>query len=221
MKRRPHDHAQETHRRSGLSDEDYALWHQVRKTVEPLSQRDQGRVRDLVEKAAEEYQADSSTSRKSSRLSPPGPEPGKARHTREYPVPTYSPPRSGIAGGNNAPAGVSRRNGAIDDRTARKLLKGKISVDSRIDLHGMTQDQAHRALTRFLASSHGAGDRMVLVITGKGRMSDGVLRQAVPNWLREPALSVYVSAFRTAHVTHGGDGALYVRIRRRSREQSR
>lgn len=210
MKRRSR-HSGSHPRKTGLSEEDHALWHQVKKTVEPLRQRDPGRMSDLIEKAAQEFQADVSIHRNASDAMNRNRARQKQAPMRNYPVAPYSPPVSTSSG----------TGGAIDDRTARKLLKGKISVDGRIDLHGMTQDQAHRALLRFLAISHGAGDRMVLVITGKGRMSEGILRQMVPVWLREPALSIYVSAFRSAHITHGGEGALYVRLRRSTREKMR
>ena len=86
----------------------------------------------------------------------------------------------------------------------------------------MTQQQAHDRLAAFLRDSHRRGARHVLVITGKGqstqRTGGGVLRQSVPLWLAEPALAIHVSGFRRAHVSHGGEGALYVRLKRRRGE---
>lgn len=103
----------------------------------------------------------------------------------------------------------------IDERTAKKLVKGKTSIDGRLDLHGMTQIQAHRALFHYVQESYFEGKRIVLVITGKGNMGHGILRSEVPKWLTEPAFSNYVSGYRVSHITHGGTGALYVRIRKK------
>ena len=90
-----------------------------------------------------------------------------------------------------------------------------MAIDGRIDLHGMTQDAAHAALTGFIAHSHEAGRRCVLVITGKGRAGGGVLRAQVPRWLNQGPLRERILGFSYARPQHGGDGALYVLIRRR------
>lgn len=103
----------------------------------------------------------------------------------------------------------------LDDATAKKLAKGKLLIDGRIDLHGRTQFEAHVSLRDFLQDSYHSGSRVVLVITGKGRSGEGVLRQSVPRWLQEPAFREIVSGYREAHVTHGGGGAIYVRLRRK------
>ncbi|MEM1047052.1 MAG: Smr/MutS family protein [Pseudomonadota bacterium] len=98
------------------------------------------------------------------------------------------------------------------------------AIDGRIDLHGMTQRSAHGRLLSFLDQARSHGSRVVLVITGKGvRTPDapgshretGVLRRAVPLWLEEPAFRALVAGYSPAHRSHGGDGALYVRLRRR------
>ena len=94
-------------------------------------------------------------------------------------------------------------------------------TDARIDLHGMTQDAAYRRLHRFLETARADGARMVLVITGKGGPAEpgshgtgrGVLRRAVPEWLRSPAYTPLVSGYHSAGPRHGGEGALYVRLR--------
>jgi DNA-nicking Smr family endonuclease len=114
----------------------------------------------------------------------------------------------------SAPVGsaVSR----IDQKTARKLSRGRIEIDARIDLHGMTQTRAHAALQRFLEMASRRGDRIVLVITGKGRESGGILRRAVPLWLEERNLRALAAAWREANPAHGGEGALYVRLRKRT-----
>ena len=116
----------------------------------------------------------------------------------------------------------------LDRRTEQRLKRGRIEVDGTLDLHGLTQDRAHSALRAFLITAQARGDRMVLVITGKGRTEGvrfesetmwgsgrGILRRLVPEWLAQPEFRVYVSGYRDAHQRHGGGGAIYVRIRRR------
>lgn len=102
----------------------------------------------------------------------------------------------------------------IEDRTLKRLAKGRQQIDSRIDLHGMTQDRARFALLDFLQMAQRCDHRMVLVITGKGNEGMGILRQQVPNWFNLPEFSPYVNGVKQAHLSHGGDGALYVRVRK-------
>lgn len=104
----------------------------------------------------------------------------------------------------------------IDRRTFDKLRKGKLDIESTLDLHGMSQSEAHSALNRFIVSAHNNGKRCVLVITGKGRVSQGggVLRQKVPHWLHEGKLGKIVLQETPAHAKDGGAGALYVYLRR-------
>ncbi|MEZ5799506.1 MAG: Smr/MutS family protein [Nitratireductor sp.] len=109
---------------------------------------------------------------------------------------------------------VSSGPGRIDDTTARKLRKGRLEIDGRIDLHGMNEFEAHERLYRFLLNEKASGSRLVLVITGKGARSGGILRNAVPRWLGEANFRPLVNGCRQAHLSHGGEGALYVRIRR-------
>lgn len=107
--------------------------------------------------------------------------------------------------------------GGIDRPTRRKLAKGRLSLEAKIDLHGMTQAQAHGVLVAFLHRALGEGRRHVLVVTGKGSSlgSDGVLRRAVPAWFATPAFRGLVSGWEDAARGHGGSGALYVRLRRK------
>lgn len=105
----------------------------------------------------------------------------------------------------------------IDKRTLVRLRRGQIPVEGEIDLHGSTQDQAHRALEVFLARSQAAGRRCVIVITGKGLRADGtggVLRNAVPRWMNEAPNRQRILAFSHATPADGGEGALYVLLRR-------
>ena len=83
-----------------------------------------------------------------------------------------------------------------------------------IDLHGYDQDRGRAALTAFILRAHADGERAVLVITGKGTMGDGVLRRRTPEWLSEPPLRPLIAGLSEAHRRHGGEGALYVALKR-------
>jgi DNA-nicking Smr family endonuclease len=105
----------------------------------------------------------------------------------------------------------------VDKRTAARLRRGQLTIDARIDLHGMTRQAAHEALDGFIARAVGHGQRCVLVITGKGagREDGGVLRRELPHWLNLPRLRPHVVAITEAQQRHGGGGAFYVLLRRR------
>lgn len=120
------------------------------------------------------------------------------------------------------------RGEPLDRQTARQLERGRLPVEARLDLHGMRQRDAHVALRRFLKNAQGKGFRHVLVITGKGAEPDtrrsfyeederGVLRQAVPHWLAAPDLASLVVSYSAAPRRLGGEGALYVRLRKSGR----
>ena len=106
----------------------------------------------------------------------------------------------------------------IGRRMKQRLARGTEEIDGRLDLHGRTQAQAHHALLGFLRSAQARGAKNVLIITGKGaRAADGergVLKRQVPLWLKLPEFRALVVGFEDAHVGHGGQGALYVRVRR-------
>ncbi|HWA64133.1 MAG TPA: Smr/MutS family protein [Caulobacteraceae bacterium] len=103
---------------------------------------------------------------------------------------------------------------AIEPGRRRRLTRGHEALAAVIDLHNMTQDQARSALTGFIRRAREDGERAVLVITGKGALGDGVLRRRVPDWLAEPPLREAVAGVSEAHRRHGGEGALYVALRR-------
>jgi DNA-nicking Smr family endonuclease len=103
----------------------------------------------------------------------------------------------------------------LDRRTWLRLKRGQVSIEQRLDLHGRTQDEAHRALGGFIAAAQAAGCRCVLVVTGKGLESGGTLRHMVPRWLNEGANRERIVAFSPAQARHGGAGALYILLRRR------
>ncbi len=118
------------------------------------------------------------------------------------------------------------------DRSGEKRVRrGRLEIDGRVDLHGLTQDQALRTLRHFLQMAFASGYRTVLVITGKGFKSrerdvapweqveePGVLRRKLPEWLGLPEFSQYVSGFAKSHARHGGSGAFYVTLRTRNRD---
>ena len=101
----------------------------------------------------------------------------------------------------------------LDRRTSARLRRGRIEINARLDLHGHTQEAAYGALRGFLSRACRDGAGFVLVITGKS----GVLNRMVPQWLREPEFRLLISGFHEASPRHGGHGALYVRLRRKTR----
>ncbi|WP_417605633.1 Smr/MutS family protein [Primorskyibacter flagellatus] len=111
----------------------------------------------------------------------------------------------------------------MDKKAFTRLKRGKLLPDARLDLHGMTLDQAHGALTGFILRAQSRGHRLVLIITGKGARHDphdpaprrrGVLKQQVPMWLRMAPLGQAVMQISEAHIRHGGTGAYYVYLRK-------
>jgi DNA-nicking Smr family endonuclease len=103
----------------------------------------------------------------------------------------------------------------IDRRSWLRLKRGQVTIEQTVDLHGLTQEQAHERLGRFLAEAQQSGLRCLLVVTGKGIAHGGVLRHMVPRWLNEGQNRERVLAFAPAQPKHGGAGALYLLIRRK------
>jgi DNA-nicking Smr family endonuclease len=136
---------------------------------------------------------------------------------------TPRPVKNGAAGPgkvapNPRPPGPPALN-PIMRKEKQKLARGHATIDARIDLHGMTQTEAHAALRNLLQRAQAGGAKFVLVITGKGLPNSslngrGVLRRQVPQWLSLPEFRRYVAGFDVAHSGHGGEGALYVRLRK-------
>ncbi len=119
---------------------------------------------------------------------------------------------------------LSKAQVQMDRKAFDQMRRGKLKPEGRIDLHGMTLDHAHPALTRFILASQASGRRLVLVITGKGKARDeggpipvrfGVLRHQVPQWLSMPPLAQAVLQITPANLRHGGTGAYYVYLRKR------
>ncbi len=158
---------------------------------------------------------------------PPRPSRGGAK-TAKTTVKTSTPARP-AAKERAAPAiTASGKAGAgLDKRSAERLRRGQMTIEGRLDLHGHTQADAHRALDAFIAGSYRAGRRCILVITGKGGPRDdvdggfmpdrdsGVLRRNLPRWLGEGAVRQMVLRIESARPQHGGEGAYYVLLRRK------
>jgi DNA-nicking Smr family endonuclease len=179
-------------RRRALSDEERALWESVAKQTKPL------RKRSRAAKPPEALPAAETPLAAQSAVSP---KPLPSAKIQKASKPEAPPPL--------APLGRRERS---------QLSRGRKEIDARLDLHGMTQTRAHRALSGFLQRAHSEGLTFVLIITGKGRIGAeserGVLRRQVPQWLNLPEFRALVVGFEEAHIGHGGEGALYVRIRR-------
>jgi DNA-nicking Smr family endonuclease len=177
-------------------DDDGALWEKVVEKAAPLK----GRAR--------------ASAPKPSKVAAP-----VAKETPQLPRPTRQAPKP-----IPKPAHVPRA-APLDRQTSRQLDKGKIEVEAHLDLHGLRQRDAHAQLRRFLKTAQARGMKHVLVITGKGAEPStsrsfyeederGVLRQAVPHWLSGPDFASLVVSFSPAPRRLGGEGALYVRLRK-------
>jgi DNA-nicking Smr family endonuclease len=137
------------------------------------------------------------------------PLPGRKRPA----LPATAPPRDA---GQQQPAPPLDRFAGIDRANAERLKRGLRKIEAVLDLHGMTQAEAHRALAAFIAASSEAGRRCVLVVTGRGLSSSGpgVLKASLPRWLEEPPLRRHILAITPAQPRHGGSGAWYLLLRR-------
>jgi DNA-nicking Smr family endonuclease len=140
---------------------------------------------------------------------------GRGSAPPAVPKPAVPPARPAAAVPAAALPPLGRLAG-IDRASAERLKRGLRPIEARLDLHGMTQVEAHQALAKFVAASHRAGRRCVLVITGRGLGNDGggVLQRAVPRWLEETELRRHLLAIGTAQPRHGGAGALYLLLKR-------
>lgn len=173
-----------------LSVEDRILWGKVAATARPMS----GRMEAL-------FDPDS--------LRPGAPEPpakgagtaSEEKTAKPHPV---------------SPKNAEKQHHPLEKPVKRKLAKGRLPLEARIDLHGMIQSEAHGVLLSFLLRAHDRGLRHVLVITGKGSSfgSDGALKRAVPLWFSLPEFRSLISSYEPAARAHGGEGALYVRLTR-------
>ena len=177
------------HRRGALTDDDLAVWRAATRDVTP---RDPDHVPPAP--ARPESASESDETPKA------GPQPGQPARRRQ--------------GGGQTPLRVGELAG-VDRRTAERLRRGRLPIEAKLDLHGMTRADAHTALAGFVQRCAGRGNRCVLVITGKGGPSgEGVLRNDLPRWLNEPPVRACVVACTPARQRHGGGGAFYLLLRR-------
>ncbi len=139
---------------------------------------------------------------------PPAPPPKQVKAPKPAAAMTAPPPKSVVA---------AKPNPGLDRATEAKFRAGKLAIAARLDLHGLTQREAHGELVVFLENAVRAGRRCVLVITGKGpgSPSQGILKRAVPRWIASSSAAGQILATSTAQPKHGGDGALYVLLRRK------
>lgn len=180
-------------RRRVLSREERVLWSAVTHTIAPLRDAPAPVEGEPLEPA----------------MPPAPPRKGAAKVLADI-APAPTAPRK-------PPAPPPQPLTPLTRRMRGRVARGKEAIDARLDLHGLTQSEAHAALIDFVRSASARGARLVLIITGKGRRNDGeggVLRRQVPQWLRLPECRAFVIGFEDAHVAHGGEGALYVRLRR-------
>lgn len=183
-----------------LNRDERILWGKVARTTRPVS----GRLEDLVE--CEDL----------TEVPPVVAEPQKTKPQfpkmiiEEVPVDVSATTKAG------------RIHHPLEKPVKRKLTRGHLPLEGRIDLHGMIQSEAHTILLDFLIRAHERGLRHVLVITGKGRSmgSDGALKRAVPMWFSKPEFRYLISSYEDASRNHGGDGALYVRLSRARGDRS-
>lgn len=179
------------------SMQDSALWKAVTKDITPL-------------KGNNIITPDSKNSKTKNSAAPKQP---RAKHQEPYEKPLARKRDKSSIGSSE-----------VDHRTKQRLKRGQIDIEGRLDLHGMSKNDAHHALLNFIPSSHAAGKRCILVITGKGhyRHGDpslleqkiGILKQKTPEWLSMPPLDQYVLNIQPARPQHGGEGAIYVLLRR-------
>jgi len=175
----------------GPARADDALWEAVKKTIKPLK-------KPPAKSPVESKEDQKTLAARPQKLKPPL----RAPSLPERPSTPALPPLS-----------------SIDRRSRQKIVRGRVEIDARLDLHGMKQSEAREHLSAFLHRAQSRGKSLVLVITGKGTAAAegaerGVLRRAVPLWLALPELRPLVIGFEEAAPAHGGAGALYVRIRR-------
>ncbi|KZK84433.1 Endonuclease MutS2 [Pseudovibrio sp. W64] len=209
-----------------LSEADKRLWDRVKATLTPIHQE---RLSDMLEDTTQLSEPDQSLMHAQSAevsqpelkpqlTSPPKPQAKKSRGSKGKTAPDYSPPKPVVP----AMPPLS----PLNKKERKKVVRGgKGYIDARIDLHGLTQYQAHQRLTSFIYQAQAMGYSLVLVITGKGLDYSsspygddrGVLRRMVPQWLSLPDMRSCVVGFDQAHVSHGGSGAIYVRIRKRKK----
>lgn len=102
----------------------------------------------------------------------------------------------------------------LDINQDKRVRRGRVVIDAKIDLHDMTQSKARPALHRAVIRAANRNKACLLVVTGKGLRGEGVLRRSFPDWIAEPAIRPLIASYAPAHIKHGGTGAWYVFLKR-------
>jgi len=181
------------HGQRAVAEEEAELWREITKNVKPLTLKNNP----------------SQTSLSSSASSYPK----KYQHQQKLLIPNALMDSSPVK-----PAFQHGKAPGLDRKTQTRMRRGQVRLDGRLDLHGMTRAEAYRVLLKFVETAYNEGRQSILVITGKGLTRDGeigVLRRAVPAWLNEAPMNAWIKGFDHAARQHGGEGALYVLIRRK------
>ena len=193
-------------RRRTLNPDEETLWQAVARTANPLHAAPRRKIEPL-------------SSFPSAPTAPP-PDIIQPMRLSAFRVGEKSSRRDTVIAPANLPAAPAL---AMDAKAYARMTRGKLAPEARIDLHGMTLAEAQPELIRFILNAHSAGLRLVLVITGKGKLTAdhgpipgriGILRHQVPLWLRQQPLASAILQITEAHLKHGGAGALYVYLRR-------
>jgi DNA-nicking Smr family endonuclease len=181
--------------RRSVKEDEARLFEAAMRGVKPLSERDRN-----PPAKSEAKTATGTVRQPPSSPAPPVP-----------PVPPAPPKRSTLP---ELRRGIAAD---LDARTMERLRRGQLRPEVRLDMHGMTQDEAHRALVGFIAASRNAGRRCVILITGRGRakLGGGILREQAPRWLNLQPTRGHILGFAEAQPKDGGAGALYVLLRKK------
>ena len=197
-------------RRRPLTPDEEDLWSVVVRSVRPL------RARKIANSAKGANEAVASQKPKSAAGRASAAKSAAKSAVAKTPVAKVAVARTPVAPPQQPPGPPALQ--PIMRREIKKIARGNDRIDARIDLHGMTQSEAHAALHSLLRRCQADGAKFVLVITGKGRPDGGsergVLRRQVPQWLGLPEFRRLVAGYEVARAGHGGEGALYVRLRR-------
>lgn len=199
---------------------DEQIWQQVARTVRPLRRKQKHSIKmrkppktAVAAENAPEQAALPAAAAASARLAPPAQnKPAVKAQQAEQ-----KPPR---------PRDIAAKKTSLsdfDNSIYRRLARGALPIEARLDLHGLTQAQAYEALLYFIGAAQARGQQYVLIITGRGRSlgSEGVLQRQVPQWLAQAPFRLSIAAAEPAARGHGGIGAFYVRLRRADRLKSR
>lgn len=221
---RPPERPQRKGRRPLMSEEDRALWQRIASSLTPLPS-----LRARVSSHESTPPPEPATHAPRTGAPPQHPPPPQPRQRRQHlaDLAAAHAPHPHRGNSTGAPPAIA----PFDRKRSRRIATGRMPIEARLDLHGLRQAEAHGRLRGFLASCSARGLQTVLVVTGKGTPRGneddegpwwaageqrGVLRRSLPHWLDDPEIRIFVASYTTAAARHGGDGAVYIHLRRRS-----